>query len=546
MKPVLTGRRIVLMMFLVMIIIISLSFSVFAVINPSGQTGAAPIGTIFCQNEQRCKEIDEVWSSKISYKVGGGGAGMVWDFSIGGWKTFAEMYPSAAAAAPTYTSPPDTTFGLGEGGTSSGGVGACYQQAISSSNQLAEQNLKTINFQGTPVRVHKFTAPLFEKVNQEITQAHLTYQFSSVGTWSWRCVKSPKINIVNQNTCMGSDGKVHRSKHSYGTAIDINPATNPFCSFNKFGNLIPDQDCKSAKLYDLPQEVINIFKNNDFDWGGDWEGAKDYMHFVWKGNKGDFNGDGILEQCPSSTAATGSATVSAGESTYDSLFIKYCEPLGISPAWVKAISKKESGISPSIIGPAGEIGFMQFNSAATSFFSKLTKCCVYSAEEKKSKNSYSCSEEHNSYGKTWGVGKGNNPYLCTPDNDDRFNPDLNIKAGCEVIKRNYDKLDQEFNFASTEDLMKVTIASHHFGLGGIKSCIKGNKLNPNWENSKCKADLSGQILTWEMFTDNLASATYKGKGKTYKEAITKYVTQISDYYIIYNAQLQPKQFFSSS
>ncbi len=538
-KPVLTGKRIIIMSLLVLTILISSSFSVFAVIT-SGQAGAAPTDAIFCQNEQRCKEIDEVWASKISYKIGGDGAGKVWDFSTVSWKTFAEMYPGAAAAAPTYTSSPDTTFGLGEGGTSSSGVGACYQQAISATTEaIAEQNLKSIKFQGTTVRVHKFVAPLFEKINTEITNAHLTYQFSSVGTWKWRCVKSPKITIFNENTCLGSDGKVHRSKHSYGTAIDINPSTNPFCSFDKNGNLIPDKDCKPGKLYDLPQEVINIFKNNDFDWGGNWEGAQDYMHFVWKGNKGDFDGDGDLEDCPSSAASTASAKV-IDKAEYDSAFITHCKAEGISPALVKAISSRESGLNPLLIGPSGDVGLMQFTyKTAKNYFTTIVDCCTKSSSETTS----SCVEENEAYGKEWGAGKPGvaNPYKCNPSNDDRFNPPLSIQAGCKLVKANYDAFT-DYTFATEDDKIKFTIAAYHLGAGGVKSCIKGKELRGN----NCKTDISAQTLSWELFSNNLPDALYPGKKINYKPSMDNYVLQIYNRYVTFNALMPSKSFFTSS
>ena len=430
--------------------------------------------------------------------------------------------------------------GLGEGGTSTSGVGACYQQAISATTEsIAEQNLKTINFQGTSVRVHKFIAPLFEKVNQEITNAHLTYQFSSVGTWSWRCVKSPKIQIVNDQTCLGSDDKVHRSKHSYGTAIDINPASNPFCSFDKLGNLIPNKDCKSAKLYDLPPEVINIFRNNDFDWGGDWEGAKDYMHFVWKGNIGDFDGDGDLEDCPSSTASTASAKV-IDKTEYDSAFITRCKSMGISPALVKAISFRESGLNSLLIGPSGDVGLMQFTyNTGKSYFNTIVNCCTKSSTETTS----SCVEENNAYGKEWGAGKPGvaNPYNCNPSNDDRFNPELSIQAGCKLVKANYDAFE-EYTFATEDDKIKFIIAAYHLGAGGVKNCLNGKELRGN----NCKTDLSAQTLSWELFSNNLPDAIYPGKKIKYKPSMDNYVNQIYNRYIIFKTPLQVKSFVTSS
>ncbi len=534
------------MSLLVLTILISLSFSVFAVIT-SGQAGAAPTDAIFCKNEQRCKEIDEVWASKISYKVGGEGAGKVWDFSTLSWKTFAELYPAAGTAAPTYTSPPDTTFGLGEGGTSASGVGGCYAQAISSNAQLAEQNLKEINFQGKTLKVHKFIVPLFNQINQEIEAAKSTdaalqdYNFKNVGTMNWRCVRSPKIKIVNENTCMSSDGKEHQSKHSYGTAIDINPTENPFCEFDANGNLKPDKDCKlGGPLYDLPKKLIEIFKSNDFDWGGEWQGAKDYMHFVWKGNIGDFNGDGKLENCPTSTTAvaTGSAKVFT-KMDYDSYFIKYGKQHEISPALVKAISSYEAGLNPFVIGPAGEVGLLQMGyDAAKTYFgaNNIVKCCEHSASEKSSDKN-SCEEERAAFNKVW-KDDPKNPYKCNPANDQRFNPELNIDKGTQFVKKNYGYL-KSYSFATEDDKIKLTIAAHHLGPGSITGCIKGGKV---LNKDNCKADISGQLITWEIFSNNLPDVEYEGKNKKYKPVMDNYVGKIYPNYVVYQAQLSITSF----
>lgn len=52
------------------------------------------------------------------------------------------------------------------------------------------------------------------------------------------------------------------SIHSWAVAFDINPSTN--------------------KMYDAPsmsKELVVCFKENGFDWGGDWVNRMDGMHF---------------------------------------------------------------------------------------------------------------------------------------------------------------------------------------------------------------------------------------------------------------------------
>lgn len=117
-----------------------------------------------------------------------------------------------------------------------------------------EANLVTINFQGHDVKVHKLVKDVFEKVNNEITQANTGYAFRSIGTYAWRQKNCP-------SGCSGL------STHSFGITMDINPDTNPYTS---------------ADTHDMPPAVVDIFKQNGFAWGGDWQ-PHDWMHFQYEG-----------------------------------------------------------------------------------------------------------------------------------------------------------------------------------------------------------------------------------------------------------------------
>ena len=55
------------------------------------------------------------------------------------------------------------------------------------------------------------------------------------------------------------------STHSWGIAIDLNPITN-----------------QQGTLGDMDAGVIELFRENGFEWGGEWSGkTKDPMHFQY-------------------------------------------------------------------------------------------------------------------------------------------------------------------------------------------------------------------------------------------------------------------------
>jgi len=68
------------------------------------------------------------------------------------------------------------------------------------------------------------------------------------------------------------------SNHSYGRALDINPMQNPYTQ--RDGAVVP-----SGAAYDpskpgtVTPEIAAIFKARGWQWGGDWEGRKDWQHF---------------------------------------------------------------------------------------------------------------------------------------------------------------------------------------------------------------------------------------------------------------------------
>lgn len=70
---------------------------------------------------------------------------------------------------------------------------------------------------------------------------------------------------LNIRMVRGSAGRP--SAHAYGLAIDLNAHDNPLGSTH-------------GGFFDEP-EIVKCFKANGFDWGGDFKGRKDPMHFSY-------------------------------------------------------------------------------------------------------------------------------------------------------------------------------------------------------------------------------------------------------------------------
>jgi hypothetical protein len=131
----------------------------------------------------------------------------------------------------------------------------CMANTFGKTKSDVENQMTPVTFQGKPYRVHKTVAPDFQNAFTEIEQAiaagTIKYEFPTMGTYAWR---------ANRNK------PAYMSVHAFGVGIDINPDKNPNCT---------NPPCS----YDMPPEVVAIFKKNSLGWGGNWKPTADYMHF---------------------------------------------------------------------------------------------------------------------------------------------------------------------------------------------------------------------------------------------------------------------------
>ncbi len=158
----------------------------------------------------------------------------------------------------------------------------CMLSNFGTSESEVQTKLVDVKYKSRTYKVHSLIMADFKAALAAIDASGVSYDIttdSSGGTFNWRCNKNYPTAV---------------SAHAWGTAIDVNPATNPNCPPGcTDGNTATacscvggtasqscETMCKAAKPYDIPKEVIDAFVNNGFSWGGNYRKTKDYMHFT--------------------------------------------------------------------------------------------------------------------------------------------------------------------------------------------------------------------------------------------------------------------------
>lgn len=141
--------------------------------------------------------------------------------------------------------------------------------APTSSNEFEAKYKKTINVpiydvngkkSSMNITIHKKLEKAYKKAFEGMYKIKFRINAGETCAYCWRSMSS---------------GTGSLSHHSYGVAIDINTSANPATYTG--GTYAPGKNPLS-----LTQEVVKIWKDAGFYWGGDWEGYyKDYMHFTY-------------------------------------------------------------------------------------------------------------------------------------------------------------------------------------------------------------------------------------------------------------------------
>ncbi len=92
--------------------------------------------------------------------------------------------------------------------------------------------------------------------------------------------------------CRSTVSSSRWSEHASGLAIDLNPFHNPYIkvSANRSPRLVPamsqhylDRSWVRRGMLTADHPVVQAFADIGWEWGGDWESAKDWMHFSHNG-----------------------------------------------------------------------------------------------------------------------------------------------------------------------------------------------------------------------------------------------------------------------
>ncbi|MEX0833897.1 MAG: M15 family metallopeptidase [Actinomycetota bacterium] len=99
--------------------------------------------------------------------------------------------------------------------------------------------------------------------------------------------KLMRKNITSAFNCRFVRGTNTWSQHAFGLAIDISPVQNPFVDGNRVvprkGRRYRDRSQDKPGMIHGGDFVVDAFNDVGWEWGGNWNQYKDYMHFSKNG-----------------------------------------------------------------------------------------------------------------------------------------------------------------------------------------------------------------------------------------------------------------------
>lgn len=139
---------------------------------------------------------------------------------------------------------------------------------------------------GCPVEIVDITIPVWKSNGASKVASTVNLQVNSkikgmVQSIFQEIYDDPSQPVINEIGCFRSgDGYPN---HPFGTGIDINPNSNPQIKTGAYvgGKYNPGGDPLSM---DANHPIVKIFTQKyGWDWGGNWNSYKDYMHFSFMG-----------------------------------------------------------------------------------------------------------------------------------------------------------------------------------------------------------------------------------------------------------------------
>ena len=90
-------------------------------------------------------------------------------------------------------------------------------------------------------------------------------------------------NVSAAYNCRPIKGTSTWSQHTYGLAIDLNPVQNPYVNGSdvipNVGKPYVNRKNERPGMILAKGPVVRAFRDIGWEWGGNWNSVKDYMHF---------------------------------------------------------------------------------------------------------------------------------------------------------------------------------------------------------------------------------------------------------------------------
>lgn len=142
-------------------------------------------------------------------------------------------------------------------------LGALYGHT----KEEVQKQLHTVTFMGHSVRLTTAAAAAFTRVAQKLAivaqeQPQLKAYMLPIGGFTWRTIAGAK----------------RLSPHSYGIAIDLNPAKGPYWLWAAPARRAGESAAARASY---PAAIVAAFEAEGFIWGGKWY-EYDMMHFEYR------------------------------------------------------------------------------------------------------------------------------------------------------------------------------------------------------------------------------------------------------------------------
>jgi hypothetical protein len=100
--------------------------------------------------------------------------------------------------------------------------------------------------------------------------------------YNWSDIESMKDNNTSSFNNRYISGTRIMSMHARGLAIDINPMQNPYIKNNIVTPPGANYNPGTMGTITAASQVVKIFKQRGWTWGGEWKSIKDYQHFQKK------------------------------------------------------------------------------------------------------------------------------------------------------------------------------------------------------------------------------------------------------------------------